>query len=151
MNWIEKLILKDHPGYDFSRYRFKDGDFVKLDDGAVILVKQSGLVSVSAYVYKKSFKYHEYIEYEIPYSELPYFKKGEFKSEPYRIKKSLLWKEGDVVQDPEYGTVGYLYADLGEQKFYMWVLESPNPVYVHTGVYIENYWGDYVNQKKKEI
>lgn len=141
---IRKMILAECPDYDFNRYRFKSGDVVKLDDNAVIIVKESCLTYVTAYVHKRSFKYHMYGEVRIPYTELPYFAKGKFQPYTYSIQKKLQWKVGDIVEDPTYDMIGYLLSEQGHQRFYMYVLETDYPYYLHTGVYIENPYAEYV-------
>lgn len=141
---IRKLILQDCPDYDFDRHRFKSGDLVKLDCGAVIVVTESGLDHVRCYVYKRSLRYRECGEIKVDYTDLPYYPKGSFTSHPYSIQKKLKWSVGDIVTDPTYGTVGYLYEEVRPQEFYMYVLESDNDYYKHTRVYIPNPYREYI-------
>lgn len=146
MTIIEKAILAKYPDYDFDRYRFRAGDIVQSNDGAVIIVIESSLTDVYAYIYKKSFIHNVHCKTSIPYEELPYFAKGEFKSLPYSLRRSLNWRVGDIVQDPQYGTVCYLYADAGyHQGFYAWVLGPENSYYLHQGIYLQNPYGTYVS------
>lgn len=141
---IRKLILRDCPNYDFDRHRFSSGDVVKLDCGAVIIVDESALTYIKGYVYKRSLKHREFGEVKISYDELPCYPKGEFKSYPYTVQKKLKWSVGDIVSDPNYGTVGYLYEEVRPQEFYMYVLETNNNYYLHTRVYIANPYRGYV-------
>lgn len=144
MDIIRKLILKDHPDFDFDRHRFSAGDIVETKCGAVVVVRTGGLDFIEAYVYKRSIRYREFKLVKIPYEDLPYYKKGEFVSKPYKLNKKLKWQVGDIVLDPTYGTIGYLFQEVGHQRFYMFVLESDNSYYTHTGVYIENPYAGYV-------
>ncbi len=141
---IHELVLKKYPDYDFERHTFVDGDLVSTLDGAVIIVRCSALAYVDGYVYKPSFKYHNKGEVRVPYSDLPYYKQGEFKSLGYNPIKSLKWRVGDIVKNPTYGTVGYLFKECDHQRFYMYVLETDNDYYMHTGVYIENPYACYI-------
>lgn len=141
---LRKLILKKHPNFDFNRYRYSPGDLIKLDDGAIVVVKEGALDYVDAYVYRRSVKYRFYSLVRILYEELPYYANGEFITEAYRLNKTLKWSVGDIVQDPSYGTIGYLFEEVGHQRFYMFVLEADNPYYVHTGIYLENPYKDYI-------
>lgn len=147
MDLIRKAILQKCPDYDFDRYRFKSGDVVKLDCGAVIVVRQSYLKSVWAYVHKRSLHYRNLGSADIPYDDLPYYKKGEFRHAPYKLNKTLKWQVGDIVEDPTYGTVGYLYEETEHQCFYMYVMECDNSYYTNTGIYIQNPYGGYVIAK----
>lgn len=141
---LRKLILKKYPNFDFNRYRYNPGDLIRLDDGAVVVVKEGALEYVDAYVYRHSLKYRYYNLVRIQYEELPYYVKGEFTTEVYKLNKTLKWRVGNIVQDPTYGAIGYLFEEVGQQRFYMFVLEADNPYYVHTGIYLENPYKDYV-------
>lgn len=141
---IRKMILTECPVYDFDRYRFNSGDIVRLDCGAVIVVDESCLNYVRCYVHKRSLKYREFGEVKVNYTDLPYYPKGSFVSHSYTIQKKLKWSVGDIVTDPTYGTVGYLYKEVGFQEFYMYVLATDNNYYLHTRVYIQNPYRGYV-------
>lgn len=147
-NLMNKLILSECPDYDFERQHFVSGDIVKTLDGAVIIVTSSALEYITGYVYRRSLRYTKHCEVSVPYSELPYYKAGEFKSVEYKCQKKIRWSVGDIVQDPTYGAIGYLYEQVGHQQFYMYVLETDNPYYLHTGVYIESPYSGYITVKQ---
>lgn len=141
---IRKLIRSECPDYDFDRYRFKSGDVVRLDCGAVIVVAESCLDYVRCYVHRRSLKYREFGEAKVDYTDLPYYPKETFVSHPYTTQKKLKWSVGDIVTDHAYATVGCLYKEVGPQEFYMYVLSTDNSYYLHTGVYIQNPYREYV-------
>lgn len=141
---IEKLILKKHPNYDFERYRFKAGDIVETLDGATIVVRYSACEYVEAYVIRKSLKYREKGLQNIKYDGLPYYKKGTFTNKLPKITRRLEWKVYDFVH-LDNGNITVLLSDkVGHQAFYGYVLSSENNYYLHTNIYLENHFKDYV-------
>lgn len=139
---IRKVILAKCPDYDFDRYRFRYGDFVQTEDGAKLMVVESCLTYVKAFVLKRSLTIRVLGESKIFYENLPYYNKGNFKSVKYTINKSLLWKSGDVVQDNDF--ILLLCEDLGNQSFYAYVLETPYDYYKESKIYVVNPYRDYV-------
>lgn len=137
-----KMILEKYPNYDFERYRFKAGDCVKTNDNAIIIVKASALEYVTAYVIRRGFKYNKLGETDVQYSDIPYSKKGEFKSLPYKSNKSLKWRVSEIREID--GMTILLYKEVEHQGFYGFVLKSEDPYYLNTGVYVRNDYRDYI-------
>ena len=102
MDLISKLILRDYPDYDFTRYRFKFGDIIKFRE-SYLLALESSLTACKFLSLSKGFGFNKMQEVSFPYDELPYYKKGEFESIKYRVKCSYEvgtfanTKEGDVL------------------------------------------------------
>lgn len=143
MNVIQKLIMNQCPDYDFSRYRFREGDMVETLDGALVIVEYSALEYVSAFPIRRSMTCRKKEFQRVSYSNLPYYKKGEFKHKSYPISNSIFWKLGDIVRD-EPGYVVLLTKEDGDQKFSGFVLEAENEYYLHTRIYIRNPYAAYV-------
>ncbi|WP_289751762.1 hypothetical protein [Bacteroides acidifaciens] len=80
MDILRNLILNKYPDYDFDRYHFKSGDIVRTLDGAVICVRESALEYVDAFPIVRSMRIREKVWQRVPYTDLPYYKKGEFVS-----------------------------------------------------------------------
>ena len=140
---LENALKKKYPEYDPNRYRFKRGDVVKTLDGAVVVITSEGILDVRGYVHKQSVKYRIGSEVTVPYSDLPKLPKDGFTPYQYKLNKSLKWKTGDIVEDIN-GTIAYLYGECDHQCFYGYVLESDMNHYIHTGIYLENPYRDYV-------
>lgn len=148
---LTRLILSKYPDYDVNRYHFKSGDIVKLDCGAIFIVSTSAIEFVDGYIHKRSLKYREFGEVRIDYKDLPYFPKGAFVPAKASVQKSLKWSVGDVVRDPRTNMLLYLYSNQGHQRFYGYVLETDNPYYNNTRVYIDNPYSDYILQERSVI
>lgn len=138
------MLKKKYPDADFDRYRYVTGDMIELPDGAVVLCIHSAIYHIEACVVKRSFKYNEYKQYRIPYEEIPAVY-GEFIPAGYKIRKSLNWRVGDIVDDNGY--IVYLYQEVGHQQFYGWVIKAVNEYYLHTGIYLVNPYADYIVAK----
>lgn len=143
MNMIQKLILKEHPNYDFTRYRYQAGDIVRTLDGALVVVEYSAIDYVSAFPVIRSLKYRNREFQRIPYSDLPYYKCGEFCAEQIKPKRKLKWSVGDIVENTN-GDVVLLTKETHSQGFHGYVLQSEQGFYLHTGIYIQNPYRDYV-------
>lgn len=102
MDLIRKLILRDYPNYDFTRYRFRFGDIIKFRE-SYLFALESSLTECKFLPLSKGFGFDKMQEVKISYTELPYYKKGEFESIKYRVKCSYeigtfaTTKEGDVL------------------------------------------------------
>lgn len=143
MNIIWKLITKECPDYDFTRYRFNAGDLVTTLDGAVVVVDYSALKYVNGWVIRRGLKYRQLGEQHVLYDDLTYYKKGEFVSQPYPLSVSLKWKLYDFVKLDDYVLLLIEEKDR-KQSFYAYVLESENGYYKNTRIYIENPYRDYI-------
>lgn len=140
MDILRKLILHECPDYDFDRYHFKSGDIVRTLDGAVICIKESALEYVEAFPVVRSMCIREKIWQRVPYTNLPYYRKGEFVNLSVKPTTSIKWKVGDFVYlDYEEG-LALLTEEHKDryQAFYAYVLQCNNNYYLHTGIYIEN-------------
>lgn len=142
VDYMKKLILSECPDYDFEQYRFTAGDCVKTKDNAIIVVDCSALKYVTAYVIRRGFKYNSIGETQVLYEDLPYYKKGKFTSLPYKLGTSLKWQVGEIRKVDDMLVV--LYAESGHQGFYAFVLETANKYYLHTRVYVQNQYKDYI-------
>lgn len=142
-NIFIKMILKDHPDYDLERYRFKAGDVVRLNCGALLLVDYSAIEYASGYICRKSVLHRELKEERVSYDELPYFKEDEFVPYKFKLNTSLKWKVGDFIRDDR-GTLMYLYHETDHQCFYGFVLESAQSYYLHTRVFVMNPYREFV-------
>ena len=145
MNTIQKLILKHCPTYDFEQYHYEFGDIVETLDGAKIFVTKSLLTEVDAYVLRSSFKYRRYKFARVPYTELPYYTKGSFRSEELPLCKSLRWRVGTVVHDEQYDN----YILLTEERdggFVGLVVGPQSSYYYGTSVWVMNPYREYIMQ-----
>lgn len=139
-----KLILKKYPDYDLNRYRFKFGDIVTTNDGALIFVTESAIEYVKAYVLKSSFTYKRFQYTTVPYTDLPYYHKGEFESEQLPVLKSLRWRVGAVVHDVQFDN----YMLLTEERdggFVGLVINPDSKYYYKTSVWVMNPWQCYIS------
>lgn len=75
MNAIEKLLKSKYPDYDLERYRYKAGDIIRTEDGAMIVVEYSAIEHIQGYVIKRSLVFREKGPQRIEYTKLPYYKK----------------------------------------------------------------------------
>ncbi len=142
---MDKLILRLSPGYDFNRYRYKAGDIVTALDGAILLVKESAIDYVTAYALKRSYMFRNRGENKVPYSALPDIPKGSYVHPGYKVNKTLKWKAGDIIIDETYEALTvYLYEEVHRQCFYGFVLAPENNYYLHSGIYIQNPYKDYI-------
>lgn len=143
MNYIQKLILRDHPDYDINRHHFDAGDIVRLDDNSIIVVEYSAIEYVQAWVVRKGFKYRELGEQRVLYTDLPYYRKGDFVSELPKISTSIKWKLYDfrVFDDKR---TGFLYEQKGHQEFYAFVISPMNDYYFHTKIWVRNPFHEYI-------
>lgn len=144
MNIIERLIIKKCPNYDFNRYRFKSGDYVTTLCGAKIIVKESALEYVDAYVLNRSLKYREKGLQRVYYDDLPYFEESAFINKLPKIQSRVNWKLYDIVHLELGNMTVLLTEEKGHQQFYAYVLSSDNNYYLHTSIYIENPYKDYI-------
>lgn len=146
MDVIRKLILNKCPNYDFDRHRFESGDYVTTLCGAKIIVKNSALDYVDAYVLVRSLKFRERGLQRIYYDDLPYFAKSTFINKLPKTQSSLNWKIYDIVH-LEFGNMTVLLTEeKGHQQFYAFVLSSDNNYYLHTSIYVENPYKEYIMQ-----
>lgn len=130
---FKKIILQKYPDADMDRYRLQPGDIVQMPDGAVLLCKQSAIMDCDFYVLKRSLTFREFKCYRVSYADIPKISRP---TNDYKIYKGLKWKVGQIVDDGQ--VVVYLYEECGPQKFYGFVLQSANPYYLHTGVYVQS-------------
>lgn len=147
MDVIKKLIRSKFPDYDFDRYRFKPGDYVITVDGARVLVKESALDYVTAYVLKRSLVYRELGEQRVYYKDLPYYDKDGFVNSTPKTSNSLKWNRFDFVHLGNGNMDVLLTEEIGHQRFYAFVLHSDMDYYLHTSVYVENPYKDYIVNK----
>lgn len=143
-NIIHKLILQRCPNYDFGRYHFKFGDVVNTLDGAKIFIIESALNYVEAFILKSSFTLRRYTKCNVPYSNLPDFRKGEFVSEELPLATSLKWQVGNVVLDPQFNNKLLLIEEGEKNSFTAVILESDFPQYVGYFVCVVNPYRDYL-------
>lgn len=143
VNIIRNLILKSNPDYDFNRYRFKPGDIVRTLDGAVIVVEYSALDYIKAFPIKRSISCKIRQFQRVHYNNLPYYEKDNFEPICIPITKSLCWKIGNIIVD-EYGAKVLLFEEVEHQCFYGFVLETDNDYYLHTRIYVQNPYKDYI-------
>lgn len=121
-NIIRKLITKKYPNYDFERHRFKFGDLLHFRHG-LILALESSFSNCEFFVVKRGFGLKEFETVKIAYNELPYYKKGEFKSLEYKISsicdvgKFVETKEG-VCLLTEYGRKYFTGLCLNLDSYY---------------------------------
>lgn len=147
MDVLKKLILSKVPEYDFDRYRFKPGDYVRTVDGARVLVKESALEYVTAYVLKRSLVYRELGEQRVYYKDLPCYNKGEFVNKLPENTRSIKWSKFDFVHLEDGNMYVLLTDEVKHQGFYAFVLSSDMDYYLHTCVYVENPHKDYIPNK----
>lgn len=145
MNVIQKLILRDHPDYDFEQYHFQAGDVVRSLDGGVFIVDYSACDCVEAFPLKRTMKYRNKEWQKVYYKDLPYYRKGDFVNTPYVIKNErvIKWDVGDIVKN-ERNDVMLLFDSCGFQEFYGYVLDTSNTYYLHTRVYLRNPYRDFL-------
>lgn len=86
-NVITKLIKAKYPSYDEHRYHFRFGDIIR-HRGAKLLAIQSLITECEFIALSNGFGFKKMDTVKFSYDELPYYKKGEFVSLPYRIKYS---------------------------------------------------------------
>lgn len=139
MNVLQRLILRDHPDYDFEQYHFRAGDMVKSLDGGLFIVDYSACEYVEAFPLVRTLTYRKKEFQRVYYTDLPYYRKGEFVNSEYPIKDERIvkWEVGDIVCG-EYGIVALLFQECGTQEFYGYVLDSDNSYYLHTRIYLPN-------------
>lgn len=144
LNIIQKAIKNKIPDYDFGRERFSAGTYLKLDNFAEMIVVESALEYVSAYVIKPGFNLAAgYVE-RFPYSELPNIRKGEFKPIDYPIRKKI-WRVYDVVEN-HINDMLLLLTDYDEnhQTFTAFVLEdTKHNYYKHTRISVPDIYATY--------
>lgn len=145
-NYVKMAILAKYPDHDFDRYSFKFGDVLRTNNGALIFVIHSAIKYVEAFVLKSSFGFKRYKRMQIKYTEIPYYKKDEFKGEELVVSKKIKWSVGDVVIDPEYGSKLLLTEQCDGGGFYALVLECENKFYTETSVYVTNPYIEYVSK-----
>ena len=143
-NYVKMAILAKYPDHDFDRYSFKFGDVLRTNNGALIFVIHSAITYVEAFVLKSSFGFKKNTKMRIAYTDLPYYKKGEFSSEVLDVSKKLKWSVGDVVIDNRFNTKLLLTEQLEDGGFYGLVLECENKFYTETSVYVTNPYIDYI-------
>lgn len=145
MDVIRKLILNKYPDYDFDRYRFKSGDIVRTLDGALVCVRESALEYVDAFPIVRSMRIREKVWQRVPYTDLPFYTKGEFVSLNIKPTTSVKWKVGDFVTLDYEDSLALLTEEHKDrhQAFYAYVLRCSNNYYLHTGIYVENPMKDY--------
>lgn len=144
MDTIRKLILQDHPDYDFNRYRFQPGDYITTQSGSRVLVEYSALDYISGYVLSRSLVYRSLGQSRIQYTDLPYFNKEEFVNRRPTINKTLKWNLFDFVHLDDGDMLVLLTECVGHQEFIAFVLQSENSYYLHTHIYVRNPYRDYV-------
>lgn len=142
MNVLKRLILSKCPDYDFDRYRFKFGDIVETLDGAKIFVKSSALSYVEAFILKSSFTLRRHNYAKVPYDNLP----DKPLDTQIQVQTKLRWSVGDFVKEPLYGMV-VLLTEKVDNGFYGLVVESSNPYYRETSIYITNPYQDYIKEE----
>lgn len=142
MNVLKRLILFKCPNYDFDHYRFKFGDIVETLDGAKIFVKSSALSYVEAYVLKSSFALRRFRYVNVPYDNLP----DKPLDEQIQVQTKLKWSVGDFVKESLYGMT-ILLTEKVDNGFYGLVVESTNPYYRETSIYITNPYQDYIKEE----
>ena len=141
--FFHRIILKKYPNYDLNRQRFTFGDVVTTNDGAVIFVTESAIEDVYAFVLKSSFKYRRFQYAAVPYADLPYYAKGEFKSETLPVLKSLRWRVGAVVHEEQFDN----YMLLTEERdggFVGLVINPDSKYYYQQSVWVMNPYRDYI-------
>lgn len=144
MNAIEKLLKSKYPDYDLERYRYKAGDIIRTEDGAMIVVEYSAIEHIQGYVIKRSLVFREKGPQRIEYTKLPYYKKEKFKSEEFKINKRLSWGLYDIVKTDTMTVL--LTKNVRHQEFYGYVLKSENEYYLNTHIYLVNPFKDYVKE-----
>ena len=143
-NIIHKLILNKCPNYDFNQYHFKFGDVVDTLNGARIFVIEGSLDYVEAFILKSSFSLRRYTQCLVSYKNLPRYSQGEFTSIELPVTKSLRWKVGDVVIDPQFNNKLLLIKEGDRNSFTAVILESANPQHVGYRVCVINPYRDYL-------
>lgn len=138
-----KYILRKYPNYDLNRYRFKFGDIVTTNDGALVFVTESAIEDIRAYVLKSSFTYRRFQYTAIPYTDLPYYCKGEFVSEPLPVLKSLRWRVGAMVHDEQFDN--YMLLTEERDGGFVGLVINPDSKYYKTSVWIMNPWLCYIS------
>lgn len=146
MDILRKLIKREHPDYDFDRHHFSSGDILVTLDSAKIVVEYGALDYVSAFVVKRGLKYRELGACNIPYSDLPYYKRGEFQTASTKCSTSLEWKEWEFRQLE--GKVILLLNKVEHQTFRAYVLSSEDKSYEHEVIYVRNPFASYVAKVK---
>ena len=121
INW-DKIFSQYDENYDPERYLYHIGDIVKLDCGAVGIVRTAGVKWVDMCIHKRSLVHRKFGVEHIEYTDLPYVRKGEFVPAQYTINKTLKWHVGDVIVEREFGMTVYLYEETDHQCFYGFVL-----------------------------
>lgn len=118
MNAIQRLILKDHPNYDFSRYRFRECDIANnILNMAQILVMESALDYVTGIVIKAGFGCPKGLVERFGYIDLEYISQGEYRRQPYNIQKKLRYEAGDIIKHDD-----HLFCVLDRDGQYLTVL-----------------------------
>ena len=143
-NYVKMAILAKYPDHDFDRYSFKFGDVLRTNNGALIFVIHSAITYVEAFVLKSSFGFKKNTKMRIAYTDLPYYKKGEFSSEVLDVSKKLKWSVGDLVIDDRSGAKLLLMEERDCGGFYAAILDCDNEFYKETTIYIINPYRDYI-------
>ena len=143
-DYVKLAILAKYPDYDFDRHSFRFGDVLRTNNGARIIVIYSAITYVEAFVLKSSFGFKKHKRMRINYTDLPYYKKGEFKSEELEVSKKLKWEVGSVVRDPRSGSKLLLIEQQEHGGFYALVLECENNLYRGKTVYVTNPYIEYI-------
>ena len=143
-NSIKLVILEKYPDYDFDRHSFRFGDVLRTNNGALIFVLSSALLYVEAFILKSSFGFKKNTKMRIDYTDLPYYKKGEFSSEVLDVSKKLKWSVGDLVIDDRSGAKLLLMEERDCGGFYAAILDCDNELYKETTIYIINPYRDYI-------
>lgn len=145
---MQKIILSKYPNYDLSRYHFKFGDIIKLDNYAKVFVVASAIEYIEAYVLRAGFGMNRFVRITISYDDLPYYKKGEFINSSLRVSKSLYWRAGIVVIDPRNNCKLLLENEKGV-GFEALILDSKIPSLIETRVYVlQSPYRNYITRRR---